>query len=131
MGDMPHTPPLSQLADERSLAPLQLTNHARAQMQARRVRLPEVYEAVVDPSVTVTDAAGVTCYGSNGITVVLDLTMTRVITVLPRGITVARWRGPNEGVQGYRRDPAARRNRTGRRPVRVRVPLPPGGRTSS
>lgn len=94
---------------------LKLTGHARARMVERGIRLPEVLRAIHTSSRIDRHTDGYTIFGDNGVTVVLDVTMTVVVTVLPRATSPTRWRGPNEGVSGYRRDRSSARNRSARR----------------
>ena len=94
---------------------LELTNHARARMIEYGVRVPDLVVALTSSARRVRDATGVMVYGTNGVAVRVNLAMTVVVTVLPRGTTPARWRGRDEGVGGYRRDSARRRNRSPKR----------------
>ena len=95
---------------------LKLTKHARVRMVERHIDGAEVVATVTETDNTrVTDAKSITVFGTNGVAVVLDLAMTTILTVLPRGVTPARWRGRNEGLRGYRRDPSKRRDRSPRR----------------
>jgi hypothetical protein len=97
-------------------AGLKLTKHACTRMVERNIDGAELVAAVTeDGSTRVTDAEGITVFGSNGVALVLNRAMTKIVTVLPRGATPARWRGRDEGLGGYRRDPSSRRNRSQRR----------------
>jgi len=91
---------------------LALTAHARGRMLERGVGAAEVAAALQDVAHLLRGAAGIAVTGTNGVTIVCDQAATVVITVLPRSTTPARWRGPHEGVGGYRRDITARRNRS-------------------
>jgi hypothetical protein len=84
-------------------------------MTTRGINAEEVAAAVADPTQTDQQSNGVRYWGRNGVTVVLDATLTTVITVYERDSRPKRWRGRNEGVAGWRRDPVARRNRSPRR----------------
>jgi hypothetical protein len=97
-------------------AGLTFTKHACVRMAERQIDDAEVVAAVTEAENTrVVDARGITVFGSNGVAVVLNRAMTLVITVLPRGVTPPRWRGRNEGLRGYRRDPSQARHRSARR----------------
>lgn len=95
---------------------MRLTRHARARMAERKIADLELVATLTEVDTTrVVDARGVTVFGANGVAVVLNRAMTKILTVLPRGTTPARWRGRNEGLRGYRRDPSNRRDRSPRR----------------
>ncbi|MFC6161194.1 DUF4258 domain-containing protein [Kribbella jiaozuonensis] len=95
---------------------LRLTAHARVRMIERQIDGAELVATLTEVDTTrVVSSRGITVFGHNGVAVVLNLAMTKVLTVLPRGAMPTRWRGTNEGLRGYRRDPASRRNRSSRR----------------
>ncbi|TCC58305.1 DUF4258 domain-containing protein [Kribbella pittospori] len=95
---------------------MKLTRHARARMAERKIAGAELLATLTEAGTTrVVDGRGITVFGANGVAVVLNRAMTKILTVLPRGASPARWRGRNEGLRGYRRDPSNRRDRSVRR----------------
>jgi hypothetical protein len=86
---------------------LKLTKHARVRMIERQIDDAELVATLTEADTTrVISSRGITVFGHNGVAVVLNRAMTKVLTVLPRGAAPARWRGNNEGLRGYRRDPS-------------------------
>ncbi|MEV6266597.1 DUF4258 domain-containing protein [Kribbella sp. NPDC051936] len=95
---------------------LKLTKHARVRMTERQIDDAEVVATLTETAnAQIVDARSITIFGTNGVAVVLNRTMTTILTVLPRGVTPQRWRGRDEGLRGYRRDPCKRRDRSPRR----------------